>query len=722
MSVAQTVVQKTVAQRLAGIGRLLRPQSVAIVGASDKRGSLGANVLANLDAAQYAGAIHLINPNRAAIAGRICLSSVENLPWGVDCAVLAIPKTGVLDTLRACTARGVGAAIVFSAGFAESGGEGRAEQAEMKQIADRTGMTVLGPNCLGVVNALDGVALTFVGTKPHSTAAPGVAVVSQSGAMAAVLGVAFRTHGLNLTYSVSTGNEAVTGVEDYVEFLLADPQTSVIALLVEQFREARRFLELAHRARDAGKSIVLLHPGSSEAARASAATHTGVLTGDYDVMRAKVTGAGVIFVETLEELIDSTHLLLECPAVPAAHGGVCVLTESGAFKAMTLDLCERISLPLPHLSARVEASLREVLPAFIPPSNPLDVTAQGLVDPDLYRRTLPPLLADETVSWVILTIILTDETTVALKLPPILEAIATVDRSKPILFAGLDEGAVMPEVYRSRLRELRVPFFPTAERAFRAVARVRSDRRPATAFDDTRPSIATLARLPAGVLSEFESKDILRRIEPLCASLPDGALVTSAAQAVEVAAALTYPVVLKAQSRQLLHKTEVGGVMLNLRSADEVRAAWEKLHSNVQRHSPGLVLDGVLVERFSSPGTEFIVGARNDKDWGPIVLVGLGGVFAEALQDARLLVPGLSRIEIEGEIRKLKAATILRGFRGAAPPNIAALARILSMVGAFICAHPEVLEIDLNPVVVTASGATILDALIVCEDSSMVSP
>jgi acetate---CoA ligase (ADP-forming) len=719
---AQTVAQKTVAQRLAGIDRLLRPQSVAVVGASDKRGSLGASVLANLDAAQYAGTIHLINPNRTEVAGRICLSSVENLPWGVDCAVLAIPKTGVLDTLRACAARGVGAAIVFSAGFAESGGEGRAEQAEMKRIADRTGMAVLGPNCLGIVNALDGVALTFVGTKPYSTTIRGVAIVSQSGAMAAVLGVAFRTHGLNLTYSVSTGNEAVTGVEDYVEFLLADPQTSVIALLVEQFREARRFLELADRARDAGKSIVLLHPGSSEAARASAATHTGALTGDYDVMRAKVTGAGVVFVETLEELIDSTHLLLECPAARATHGGACVLTESGAFKALTLDLCERVGLPLPHLSARAEASLREVLPAFIPPSNPLDVTAQGLVDPDLYRRTLPPLLADETVGWVIFTIILTDETTVALKLPPILEAIATVDREKPILFAGLDEGAVFAEVYRNRLRELRVPFFPTAERAFRAVGRVRSARRQATTFDDTRPSISAPARLPAGVLSEFESKAVLRRIEPLCASLPDGALVTSAAQALEVATALTYPVVLKAQSRQLLHKTEVGGVMLNLRSAEEVKAAWDKLHSNVQRHSPGLVLDGVLVERLSSPGTEFIVGARNDKDWGPILLVGLGGVFAEALQDARLLAPGLSRIEIEGEIRKLKAATILRGFRGAAPPNIAALARIVSIVGAFIRAHPEVLEIDLNPVVVTASDASIVDALIVCEGSSVVSP
>jgi acetate---CoA ligase (ADP-forming) len=720
MFVAESGAQTRIARIQTGIGRLLCPRSIAIVGASDKRGSLGANVFANLDAAQYGGTIHLINPNRAEIAGRGCMPSIESLPYGVDCAVLAIPKAGVLETLRACASRGVGAAIVFSAGFAENGEEGKAEQAEMKRIADEASMVVLGPNCLGVVNAVDAVPLTFIGIRPTSSKARGVSVVSQSGAMAAVLGVAFRTHGLDLTYSVSTGNEAVTGVEDYVEFLLADPHTSVIALLVEQFRRPRRFLELARRARSEGKALVLLHPGRSAAARVSAATHTGALAGNYDVMRSKVTDAGVIFLETLEELIDTTHLLLACPFIPADDGGACVLTESGAFKAITLDLCERVGLPLPPLSEQAQVSLREVLPPFIPPSNPLDVTAQGLVDPDLYRRTLPLLLADDAFSWVILTIILTDEDTVALKLPPILEAIASLDRRKPILFAGLDEGAVMNDAYRSRLRELQVPFFPTAERALRAVARVRSAGRPRTPLQYATTRASTVECLPPGTLSEFESKQILRRIEPLAFAFPDSSLVTSVERAVEAAATLTYPVVLKAQSRQLLHKTEAGGVVLNLRTAEEVKAAWDKLQNNVQRYCPGLVLEGVLVERMSSSGTEFIIGGRNDPDWGPIVLIGLGGVFAEVLQDARLLVPGLSLQEIEREIGRLKAAAVLKGFRGAAAPDVPALARIIAMVGAFIGEHPEVREIDLNPVVVHASGATILDALIVCEESSTV--
>ena len=698
-------VEHNLTSSKAGIRRLLRPSSVAIVGASDKPGSFGASLLSNLLASGYAGAIHLVNPKRAEIGGRSCVRSVEELPEGVDCAVLAIPKVGVLEAVQACARRGVGSVIIFSAGFAEGGEAGRQEQAELARVARESGMVIEGPNCLGMVNAVDGIPLTFVTTpKLEFLSERGVGIVSQSGAMAAVLGTTFRTHALDLTYSISTGNEAVVGVEEFVEYLLADAHTAIVALLVEQFRKPQRFLELAERARALGKHIVLLHPGSSNEARASAATHTGAIAGDYEVMRAKVAHAGVVLVETVEELADVSHILLRCPALPS--GGTAVLTESGAFKALTLDLCDRIGLPLPALSEATDTALRKALPEFIAPSNPLDVTAHGLVDPDLYRRTLPPLLADHAFGSIVLTIILTDESTGALKLPPILDAISTFDLKKPILFAGLDEGAWIDPNYVSRLRQLRVPFFPTAERAFRALARVSkagSEVHPATT--STPPAAA----LPGGMLTEYQSKAIFAS-EGF--PIPAGKLARTPEDAAAIAEAIGYPVALKAQSSQLAHKTEAGGVALNVRDREGLMEAWQRLQANVQRARPGLVLDGILVEEMGRQGVELIIGSRNDPDWGPVVLVGLGGIFAEALQDARLLVPGTPTEQIVREIQKLKGAAMLRGFRGAPPADLHTIAEIVARLGQFVLAHPEVSEIDLNPVIAHAHGAVILDALI----------
>lgn len=329
------------------LGRLLRPRSIALIGASATPGSLGEGVLSNLERAHFAGDIYLVNPKRVEIRGRQCVASIDALPEGIDCAVLAIPRDGVLDAATACARRKVGSLIIFAAGFAESGELGRVEQEKLAQIARQHRMVIQGPNCLGMVNYGDGVPLTFVVTQTEAAFPwPGVAVVSQSGAMAAVLGVNLHHHGLQISYSVSTGNEAANGVEDFVEHLLEDERTRILTMVVEQFRQPRRFLELAARARALGKYIVLLHPGSSSAARASAATHTGAMAANYQVMRTKVLHAGVVLADTLEELVDLTHLLIRCPSLPRC--GAAILTESGAFKALTLDLCERIGLNLPE--------------------------------------------------------------------------------------------------------------------------------------------------------------------------------------------------------------------------------------------------------------------------------------------------------------------------------------------------------------------------------------
>ena len=455
------------------IERLLRPRSVAIVGASPTPSSFGASVLANLENAGFAGDLHLINPKRSEIDGRRCLPSIDALPRGVDCAVLAIPRASVLESVAACGRRGVGGVIIFSAGFAESGAEGRAEQEKLAAIADDHGLLVEGPNCLGMVNFIDGVPLTFVLTPPSPyKGSEGIAIASQSGAMAAVVGVGLRSRELGVSFSISTGNEAVSNVEDFVEYLVEEEHTRAILMIVEHFRWPKRFLAAAARARAMGKHIVLLHPGRSGAARASAETHTGAMAGDFQMMRTKVSHAGVIVVDTLEELLDVTEILTRCPSLPS--GGAAVFTESGAFKALTLDFCDALGLPLPPLSDATSAALRRVLPDFIPPTNPLDLTAQALVDPELYGRTLPIVLNDDHYGSLVLGIILTDEVTSGLKFPPIIDTVRLLKPTKPVLFAGLDEGAQVSLEHVRKLRALGVPFFPSPERAYRALARLTS--------------------------------------------------------------------------------------------------------------------------------------------------------------------------------------------------------------------------------------------------------
>ncbi len=693
------------------LGRLLHPRSIAVIGASATPGSLGEAVLSNLERANFTGYIYLVNPKRLEIRGRRCLASIDALPEGIDCAVLSIPRDGVVDAAVACAQRKVGSLIIFTAGFAESGEQGRAEQEKLAEIAREHRMVIQGPNCLGMVNHVDGIPLTFVVTQTEAAfQPPGVAVVSQSGAMAAVLGVSLRHHGLQISYSVSTGNEAANGVEDFVEHLLEDERTSVLTMVVEQFRQPRRFLQLAARARALGKYIVLLHPGSSSAARASAATHTGAIATNYQVMRTKVIHAGVVLVDTLEELVDVSHLLIRCPSLP--RGGAAILTESGAFKAVTLDLCERIGLGLPELSATAAAALRSVLPDFIPATNPLDITAQALVDTDLYRRTIPAFLTEDRFGSLVLGIILTDEVTSSLKFPSILEAIRTLRPTKPVIFASLDEGARIPSGYVEELRALGVPFFPSPERALRALARVTD-----LAVHESRRELESAAAKPSvvlasGVLPEYQSKLVLRA---LGIPIPEGALARTLEEAKSIAADIGFPVALKAQAADLAHKSDAGGVVLGLNDEAALAAGWQRLQQNIRDTKPELVLDGVLVERMGRPGIELIVGAENDPDWGPVLLVGFGGVLAEALQDVKLLPPELSVEAIIGELYTLKSGVLLRGFRGSPALDVRAAAEIVRALGSLVRSNPAIQEIDINPVVVypEGMGAVALDALIV---------
>jgi acyl-CoA synthetase (NDP forming) len=601
--------------------------------------------------------------------------------------------------------------VIFSAGFAEGGDEGLAAQAEVARIAAEHGMVIEGPNCLGLVNYIDGVALTFVETPALRLGdRPGVGIVSQSGAMAVVLGTTLMAKDLGISMSISTGNEAASGVEDYVEYLVDTPHTQVIGMIVEQFRQPERFLAVARRVRAAGKTIVLLHPGKSAAARESAATHTGAMAGDWQLMKTKVERAGVVLVDSLEELGDVIEIALR--AKPVGKGGTAVLTESGAFKALTLDLAEAIGLDLPPVAPNTEAALRAAIPDFIPVSNPMDLTAQALVDPDLYRRTLEPILADLGFAAVVLGIIQTDDATAARKFPYIIEAVQKIAPDKPVIFAGLDDGAVFQPEFIAGLRAIGVPYFPSPDRAFRALRQLSTLAE--RDFDAIDAAPLTLDDLPVGVVPEYRAKLLLG---PAGIPFPAGGFAADVAAAKEVAARIGYPVVLKAQAAALSHKSDAGGVLLNIADDAALEAAWTKLYANVAAYSPGLALDGALIEGMGARGTELIIGAKNDPEWGPVILIGFGGVQAELLKDVRLLPHDLSRDAITAELRSLKSAAILDGFRGSPALDVDAVEDIVVALGRVLSGTPVIREIDLNPVVVypVGQGAVALDALILAD-------
>lgn len=693
--------------------RLLRPRSVAVVGASDKPGALGTTLLSNLDANGFAGAVYPINPKRETLGGRVCLPGIEALPEGVDAAVLAIPRAGVLDAVRALAARKVGGVVIFAAGFAEGGAEGLAAQEEIGRIAHEAGMVVEGPNCLGLVNYVDRIPLTFVET----TAVPpagrrAIGIVSQSGAMAAVLGTMLLARDCGVSYSVSTGNEAASGVEDYVDWLIDQDDTHVIAMIVEQFRKPARFLAAAARARAAGKPVVLLHPGTSSAARESAATHTGALAGDFALMRAKVERAGVIMAETLQELGDIAEIAVRCPALPA--GATAVLGESGAFKALTLDLAERLELPLAPLGDADSPALRAALPPFVPVSNPLDITAQGLSEPAIYTRCLEALLGDPRVGTVLAGIIQAEAITCAIKFPPILAAASAQPLSKPLIFAGLDEGAAVPAERIASLRAAGIPWFPTTERALTAITRLTHFSARDTAFGTAAPLAVPGLASEAGVIPEYKAKALLG---PLGIPFPKGMFAASADAAVAAADALGYSVAMKAQAAALSHKSDAGGVILNLTDGAAVRAAWDRMHASVAAYSAAIMLDGVLIEGMGARGVEMIVGGRNDPAWGPIVLAGFGGVTAEILGDVRLLAADMTADAVIAELMRLKSAALLSGYRGAPALDVPALAQLIVTLGQILRGEPSIREVDLNPVILhpLGQGVVALDALMLME-------
>ena len=690
------------------VARLLRPRSVAVIGVSEDPGSMGGRSLANLDAFGFAD-VHLVSRSNATVGGRACAPTIDDLPDGIDAVILNVPRQGVVAAMEACARKGVGGAVVYAAGFAEAGEAGRAEQARMTAVAREADIAVLGPNTLGMTNYVDGVPLAFGPNRPSPPAGrPAVAVLAQSGAMMGSLRLSAVQRRYAVSYAVATGNEAVVGVEDFLAHVAADPHTTAIAVFAEQLRRPAQFLALAREARLAGKPVILLHPGQSQAARASAASHTGALSGDYEVMRAMTASEGVVTVETLEEFMDAAEFLTRFPA-PIAQGPA-VITDSGALRGLSLDFAEAHGLQLPDLATATRERLAARLPDFAEASNPLDITAQGLKDMPLYAEATAALAEDPGCGGVLVAAMPGSPEIGLAKADAILPVLA--GSGKPRAYVVLGDAPVSPDL-PGRVMDQGAPFYRSPERALRAFAHAGRHARLKAAAD--RPRAPAIAPEPLGradgVLVEHEGKALLR-----AAGLrtPRGGLAQDAEGAVKIAREIGWPVVLKVQSADLPHKTEVGGVAVGLADDAAMRQAFAEMATRVAALGPGARIDGYLVEKMAPRGLEMVVGARRDPDWGPVVLLGLGGVWIEALKDVRLFPADLGEDLIVEEIDRLKARVLLDGHRGAPAIDKRALARAAAAVGALMRRHPDIVEIDVNPLTAYADAEPLaLDALVV---------
>jgi len=691
------------ARGVEAVARFLNPGSVAIVGISMRSGSAGQIILQCLKVNDFAGDVHLVGRTDEPIDGRNVLKSVDDLPEGVDLAVFTLPAAAVREAMEACVRRKVRSAMVFAAGFAETGDY--ETQDAVAATARAAGLAVVGPNCLGITNNVDGMWLHMLhARKALRGVENGVAFVGQSGGLLGHFQRATDGRDIPLSYVISTGNEAGLETTDFLEFLVDDRATRVIVAYCEEIRRPQAFLAAVRRARAVGKPVVLMLPGRSAKARKAAQSHTGALIGDYATIRTQVEAAGAIVVTTMDETMDLVQILQRFPTPPTKGPGI--LTASGAYIGLTNDFVEDIGLELPELEPATLQKIRETLPSYGNYGNPLDTTA-GFV-PSMLPVVTKTLIDDPNVGMLFISFPINTAITVR----AFNEGMA--QSPKPKVMCALGDTWQLSADVTEAVKESPAVFSRSSDRMLRAVGlytkygRLLGRTRP----NDTPEPIARLPKLGKGPQPEWLGKQVLAAAG---LRVPAGKLARTPDEAVTVANTIGYPVVLKAQAAALSHKTEAGAVTLNLTDEAMLRAGWDSMISNVKRAAADVVLDGALVETMCPRGIELMVGAKRDPGWGTVLLLGLGGIWVEALGDVQLLPCNADEAQIREAAGKLRAAKLLAGVRGAPAADMDAVVRAVRAIDHLMQSVPELTEIDVNPLMVHAAkeGATALDALIV---------
>jgi acetate---CoA ligase (ADP-forming) len=685
------------------VARFLRPRSVAIIGLSTRAGSAGQIILQCLKVNGFAGDLHLVGRTDAPIDGRSVLKSADELPEGVDLAVFTLPAAAVPEAMQACARRKVGSALVFASGFAEIGDY--ATQDAVAATARAAGLAVVGPNCLGVTNNVDGMMLHMIYAREALRGvAAGVAIVGQSGGLLGHFQRACDGRGIPVSYVISTGNEAGLETTDFLEFFVEDAATRVIVAYCEEIRRPQAFLAALKRARAAGKPVVLMLAGRGAKARKAAQSHTGALVGDYATVRTLAEDAGAIVVGTMDETADLVAILQRFPVPPTK--GVGVLTASGAYVGLTNDFAEHIALDLPELTPATLKTISDTLPPYGNYGNPLDTTA-GFT-PAMLPAVTKALIDDPNVGMLFISF----PVSTPISIKAFNEGMA--HSLKPKVMVALGDTWPLGDDVMAAVRESSAVFSRSSDRMLRAIAlytrygRLLARQHVAAAA----APIVGLPKLGRGAQPEWLGKKVLAAAS---IRIPDGALARTVDEAAALGRKIGYPVALKAQAAALPHKTEAGAVALNLVDEAALRTAWDATMRNVKRAAPDVKLDGALVEKMSPRGIELMVGAKRDPGWGTVLLLGLGGIWVEALGDVQVLPGTADKAQIVEALQKLRAAKLLAGVRGAPPANVEAVVQVVLAIGRLMQSVPEITEIDVNPLMAHAEGdgVTALDALIV---------
>ncbi len=690
----------------ARIAKLLNPQSVAVIGASDDPSRIGGRPISYMLGQGYPGKIFPVNPNRTTVQGLTAYPSVAALPETPDIAIVIVPASAALDSVTALAERGCAAAILFTAGFAETGPEGAREQQKLVDAAHKHGMRLIGPNSLGLINPCNHFYGTFAtGCELAFPKAGGVAIISQSGAYGAHLMAVSTANDIGLSAVILTGNEADLTVGDMLQMVVEDPATKVIMLYSEGIKESAGLLAGLDAARRARKPVLMMKVGRSAIGSAAAQSHTASIAGDDRVTDAVLKEFGVVRVQTTEQMLDIARLATR--GIYPAHNTLGVITVSGGAGVIISDAADAVGLPMPEMPLDAQERLLKLLP-FAAPRNPVDVTAQFLNEMSLISTFTDALIAEGKYTSILGFFTYTGG--VASVAPRLREQLKITRSKHPDCIFALSLMAS-----REQIREYENDGFAVFEDPSRAVVAIEAMGQFGRAFAKApalpAPKLAPIS-LPTHNPSEAQAKQLLAQAG--IASAPEEVCTTIEA-AVTAAQKIGFPVVMKIVSPDILHKSEIGGVLLDIHHEADVREGFALLMQRGKTAAPQARLEGVLVAKQLKGGVECILGIHQDPVFGPVAMFGLGGIFVEILQDVVLHRCPFGPDVAEEMIRSIKGAPLLLGARGRPVADIKALSEMLSQLSAFaVAAGPRLQSIDLNPVLAMpqGQGAYAVDAVI----------
>jgi acyl-CoA synthetase (NDP forming) len=703
----------------ADLRRLINPSVVAVVGASETRGSFGERTLSNM--ADFTGKVFAINPKYQTLLGRPCVPSLADMPESPDCVVLCVARPMVEAMIESAAAVKAGGVVVYASGFAETAKPDRVEaQQRVVDLAQRSGVRVVGPNCVGLANTRSGAGLNFMPDYAGMGHRRGpIGIVSQSGALGYTV-LQGMQRGIGFSHYLAAGNSCDVDVCDFISYLAEDDDTRAIICLLEGVKDGDRFLAAARKARDAGKALIVYKTGNSETSSKAAMSHTGTMVGSAVAYRTAFEDAGAIAVDDLEAVLETASFFAKSGA-PTCGRGVGILSTSGGAAVICADKAEAHGVPLPALEAKTATALHQVVPDFGSVANPSDLTAEVLKTSETFGFCLDAFLNDSSFSALVMPMIFAHASSSGARAPTIVEAAARTDRPLAVVW--------MNEWYQGPGSELldadpKVCMFRSADRCFatlrawfdwhqgRGRQQTRSERRSAASAEPAARAILSDAKSRGPTLSETDSKRVLACYG---VAIPREILARDPEQAALAAGKIGCPVAIKIVSPDILHKTEAGGVRLGLSTPDNVREAAKNILASAGRYAPQARIDGISVQQMAPAGVEMVLGVKNDRQFGPLIAAGLGGIMVELLDDTAVRLAPLGTEAARAMLASLKGHTLLTGFRGKPGVDIDALIDTICRLSELAHDLRDVVDqVDVNPVIVSAGGVMAADALIVC--------